>query len=136
MIPETLNNEVEQSIEDFETYPSLTYRFDFVNKRIIGKVDDKDAVLQFIKKVLDTDKYAYVIYDWYYGNELIGLVAMPYEYIIVEAPRIVEEALLVDERIKSISNFSAKKLSVDSMEMSFRVHTIYGTLPYTLEVST
>lgn len=136
MIPETLNNEVEQSIEDFETYPSLTYRFDFVNKRIIGKVDDKDAVLQFIKKVLDTDKYAYVIYDWYYGNELIGLVAMSYEYVIVEAPRIVEEALLVDERIKSISNFSVKKLSADSMEMSFLVHTIYGTLPYTLEVST
>lgn len=134
MIPEMLNEEVLQSAIDFETYPSLTYRFDFVNKRIMGKIDDEEAVFQFVKKVLSTDKYAYSIYDWYYGNELNKLVNMPYAYIVVEAPRIIEEALLVDDRIKSISDFKAKQLTMDSMSLSFMVNTVYGPIPYTMEV--
>ena len=87
--------------------------------------------MQFIKKVLDTSKYAYEIYDWYYGNELLELVGMSYDYISVEAPRIVEEALLVDDRITYIDSWSFTRLSVDSMEISFLVHTIYGDIKYT-----
>ena len=135
MIPETLNSDNLIDIEEFETPPSLTYRLDFVNRRIIGKVDDKEAVLQFIKKVLDTNKYAYEIYDWYYGNELLGLVGMSYDYFSVEAPRIIEEALLVDDRITYIDSWSFTRLSVDSMEISFLVHTIYGDIKYTEEVA-
>ena len=63
MIPETLNEENLIDIEEYESPPSLTYRLDFTNRRIIGKIDDKEAVIQFIKKVLETDKYAYEIYD-------------------------------------------------------------------------
>lgn len=135
MIPETLNNEIDIGPENYETYPSRTYRLDFVNRRIIGKIDDKDAILQFAKKVLDTSKYAYTIYNWYYGNELLSLVGMAYEYIVVEAPRMVEEALLVDDRIKSVANFSFEKLSIDSMKMSFRIYSVYGVVPYEMEVS-
>lgn len=135
MIPETLNSDNLTDTEEFESPPSLTYRLDFVNRRIIGKVDDKEAVTQFIKKVLDTSKYAYEIYDWYYGNELLALVGMPYDYIMVEAPRIVEEALLVDDRITYIDSWNFKKNCVDSMEISFLVHTIYGDIKYNEEVT-
>ena len=135
MIPETLNSDNLIDIDEFESPPSLTYRLDFTNRRIIGKVDDKEAVMQFIKKVLDTSKYAYEIYDWYYGNELLGLVGMSYDYISVEAPRIVEEALLVDDRITYIDSWSFTRLSVDSMEISFLVHTIYGDIKFTQEVA-
>ena len=135
MIPETLNSDNLIDIDEFESSPSLTYRLDFTNRRIIGKIDDKEAVMQFIKKVLDTNKYAYEIYDWYYGNELLELVGMSYDYISVEAPRIVEEALLVDDRITYIDSWSFTRLSVDSMEISFLVHTIYGDIKYTEEVT-
>lgn len=135
MIPETLNEENLIDIEEYESPPSLTYRLDFTNRRIIGKVDDKEAVMQFIKKVLDTSKYAYEIYDWYYGNELLALVGMPYDYIVVEAPRIIEEALLVDDRITYIDQWSFKKVAVDAIEISFLVHTIYGNIKYTKEVA-
>ena len=136
MIPETLNEDNLIDIEEFESPPSLTYRLDFVNRRIIGKIDDKEAVMQFIKKVFDTSKYAYEIYDWYYGNELLALVGMSYDYIMVEAPRIIEEALLVDDRITYIDSWTFNKLSVDSMEISFLVHTIYGNIKFTQEVAT
>jgi len=135
MIPETLNEENLIDIEEYESPPSLTYRLDFTNRRIIGKVDGKEAVMQFIKKVLDTNKYAYEIYDWYYGNELLTLVGMPYDYIVVEAPRIIEEALLVDDRITYIDQWSFKKVAVDAIEISFLVHTIYGNIKYTKEVA-
>lgn len=135
MIPETLNEENLIDIEEYESPPSLTYRLDFTNRRIIGKVDGKEAVMQFIKKVLDTSKYAYEIYDWYYGNELLTLVGMPYDYIVVEAPRIIEEALLVDDRITYIDQWSFKKVAVDAIEISFLVHTIYGNIKYTKEVA-
>lgn len=135
MIPETLNSDNLIDIEEFESPPSLTYRLDFINKRIIGKVDDKEAVMQFIKKVLYTSKYAYASYDWYYGNEILALVGMPYDYIVTELPRIVDEALLVDDRILSIENWAFKKTSVDSMEVSFLVRTIFGTVKYETEVS-
>lgn len=135
MIPETLNSDNLIDIDEFESSPSLTYRLDFTNRRIIGKVDGKEAVMQFIKKVLDNRKYAYEIYDWYYGNELLGLVGMSYDYFSVEAPRIVEEALLVDDRITYIDSWSFTRLSADSMEISFLVHTIYGDIKYTKEVA-
>lgn len=135
MIPATLNTEYSDNFEEYESLPSKTYRLDFVNKRIIGIVDGPEAVMQFIKKVLNTDKYAYSIYDWYYGNEIFSLVGMPYEYVKTDCPRIVEEALLADDRILSVENFEFSQLSMDSLSMSCTVRTIYGTLNYTQEVS-
>ena len=40
MIPETLNEENLIDIEEYESPPSLTYRLDFTNRRIIGKIDN------------------------------------------------------------------------------------------------
>ena len=135
MIPETLNNANLTESDEYESLPGKTYRLDFVNQRIIGVVDGPDAVMQFIKKVLSIDKYAYAIYDWYYGNELSTLVGMPYDYVKTECPRIVEEALLTDDRILSVENFEFSMLSVDSLSISCTVRTVYGTLNYTQEVS-
>lgn len=134
MTPESLDITEDMTTEEFESSPELTYRLDFQNKRIIGKVDDKQAVLQFITKCLNTDKYAYSIYDWYYGNELLELVGKPYDYIVTECRRIVEEALTVDSRILEVTDYKFEKLSNDSMQMSCLVKTIYGDINYSQEV--
>lgn len=134
MIPNSLPIDETLTTEGYEYPPDKTYRLDFVNKRIIGTVEGKDAVLQFIKKVLSTDKYAYAIYDWYYGNELLSLVGKPYEYIIVECPRIINEALTVDSRILDVTDFEFSQVSIDSLTVSCVVKTIYGDINYTQEV--
>ena len=134
MTPESLDLTEETTTEEYESSPDLTYRLDFANKRIIGKVDGKDAVMQFIKKVLNTDKYAYSVYDWYYGNELLLLVGMPYDYVITECRRIVDEALTVDSRILEVTDFKFDRVSSDSMTMSLLVKTIYGDINYSQEV--
>lgn len=138
MIPDTLylvQNEATESTEPFEVRPTLTYHLDFTNNRIIGKVDKADAVMQSIRKILDTSKYAYEIYDWYYGNELLALVGQPYDYVEAQIPRIVKEALLVDDRILEVTDFTFEKVGVDSMLSTFLIHTVYGNISYTLEVS-
>lgn len=135
MIPQTLETEQLEDVEEYSSPANRTYRLDFDNLRIIGKLEDYDAVVQFIKKVLRTDRYAYEIYDWYYGNELRALVGMPYDYIVTECPRIIEEALITDDRIISVGDFEFSKSSIDSLLISCVIKTIYGNVDYTQEVS-
>lgn len=133
--------------EDFDEYleedeypteqisPSKTYKIDFGTGKVVGIVDDFDAIVQFIQKVLSTDKYAYTIYDWYYGNELYTLVGKPYAFVKAEIPRIVKDALLVDARINDVTNFETSRVDVDSCITTFTVNTIYGTMDIGVEVN-
>ena len=75
MIPESQEYFAQdENTQNFEIQPTKTYKLDLINKRIIGLIDGREAVNQHIRKVLSTDKYAYEIYDWYYGNEILKLV--------------------------------------------------------------
>lgn len=134
MIPESLNLDQELFNEQHESLPGRTYRLDFVNKRIVSQIDGKEAVMQFIHKALNTDKYAYAIYNWYYGNEIYTMVGMPYDYVVAECPRIMQEALLVDDRITDVTDFKFTKSSHDSLTTSCLVKTIYGDIEYSQEV--
>lgn len=127
-------NSIEISTENYEIQPSLTYRLDLDNKKIMGKVDNTDSVFQAITKILSTDKYAHEIYDWNYGQELLKLVGKDYGYIKARLPELVKEALYQDDRIKEVTDFVMNQIDIDSMEVSFRVITIFSTINYTMEV--
>lgn len=135
MIPETQDYFMQdESSENFEVLPTKTYRIDPVNKRIIGTIENVDAVMQFIRKVLSTDKYAFEIYDWYYGNELLKLVGQSYDYVVARIPNIFKEALMVDDRIVNVRDFTFNKSSIDSVVVSCTVDTVYGVITYEQEV--
>lgn len=135
MIPESsdyfLQNE---QADSYLIRPTRTFRLDRTNKRIIGMIDELDAVTQFIMKALDTDKYALEIYDWYYGHELLKLVGKPYDFCCAEIPRIVREALMTDDRITDCRDFTFSHSGIDSMTATFTVDTVYGEVNYTKEV--
>ncbi len=133
MIPETPAFSVDTT-EEFETLPTKTFQLDRTNGRIMGNIDGSEAVMQFIKKVLDTSKYAYEIYDWYYGNQLNLLVGQPYDYVVARIPSIIEEALCSDDRITGVRDFTFERLALDSCSSSFYVDTIYGSQKITMEV--
>lgn len=135
MIPETQDYFMQdENSENFEVLPTKTYKIDPVNKRIIGTIEDREAVMQFIRKVLNTDKYAFEIYNWYYGNELLKLVGQSYDYIIARVPNIFKEALMVDDRILDVREFTFNKSGIDSMTVSCYVDTVYGVIIYEQEV--
>ena len=135
MIPETQDYFMQdESSENFEVLPTKTYKIDLVNKRIIGTVEDADAVMQFIQKVLGTDKYAFEIYNWYYGNELLKLVGQSYDYAVTRIPNIFREALLVDDRILDVRDFTFSRSAIDALVVSCHVDTVYGAIKYEQEV--
>lgn len=124
----------EQNTETFEILPTKTYMIDPVNKRIIGTIEGRDAVMQSIRKVLNTDKYAFEIYDWYYGNELMKLVGHTYDYVVTRIPNIFREALLVDDRIVDVREFTFTQSAIDSVLVACIIDTVYGVIKYKQEV--
>jgi hypothetical protein len=122
--------------ETNEVLPTKTYKIDFATKRIIGIVDGRDAVVQFIRKALNTDKYAFEIYNWYYGNEIRKLVGHPYDYVVTRIPNIFREALLVDDRIIDVRDFTFRRTQLDALLVSCVIDTVYGEVIYEQEVVT
>ena len=131
MIPNTITPKIIEA----DIQPSLTYRLDMKNHRIMGKIDGADSVMQAIKKILNTDKYAYEIYDWNYGQQLLKLLGKDFDYVIAEIPRIINDALKQDNRIKDVTDFTFKKTDYNSLYVTFLVRTIFGDLNYETEVA-
>lgn len=108
-----------------------TYRIDFERKRVGGMIDGKEAVVQAIWKILSTTRFAHFIYDDQYGQDIFRKIndsGLTPDYIEADMPVMVEEALLYDERITGISDFSYRIISGDSVHISFIADTIYGEL--------
>ena len=124
MVPEQNGDMLEL---DIATQPTLTYKLDFETKRISTKIDDFEAVMQAIMKILYTERYSYVIYSGDYGVELEKLIGQDYDYIVSDIERIITEALTVDERVLSISDLEIVKLNQDSAQVTFTANTIYGS---------
>jgi phage baseplate assembly protein W len=131
MVPEQDGDMLEL---DIATQPTLTYKLDFETKRISTKIDDFEAVMQAIMKILYTERYSYVIYSGDYGVELERLIGQDYDYIVSDIERIITEALTVDDRVLSISDLEIVKLNKDSAQVTFTVNTIYGSGAVATEV--
>lgn len=130
----TPEQEVDLTNMEIENQPSLTYRLDFDRKRIGGKVDNEDAILQMVMKILYTERYAYVIYSSNYGVELDRLIGQEYDFIISDLERTITEALLADDRILSITDFTTEQTAIDRMAVSFRVNSVVGATNISTEV--
>lgn len=109
------------------TIPSLSYRMKIDDERILGTVDDIDAIAQACYKIINTERYQYVIYSWNYGIELQDLFGMPIPYVYSELPRRIEEALLQDDRVNSVDSFELSSTGGDVLA-KFTVHTDYGDI--------
>jgi hypothetical protein len=131
MIPE---QQVDLTNLEVASQPSLTYKLDFERKRITGKIDDEEAIMQLVMKILYTERYAYVIYSSQYGVELDRLVGKDYDFIVSDLERTITEALLADDRILSITNFVAEQTAIDKMTVTFTVNSVVGSANINTEV--
>lgn len=125
MIPETDDNLLDESLED-QPQPSLTWHIDFDKGRIIGKTDGLVAIQQAVFKVFQTDRFWYDIYSFDYGHELTLLLGSSPEFVQSEATRMIQEALLPDDRIDSVENVEAE-INGDQITIRFTVVTVYGS---------
>ena len=123
MIPNNSNIKLEEL--EVVPYANKTYKVNLQEGRIDGYVDGAEAVKQAISKILNTERFAYEIYNDQYGNELETLIGKDYLFVKNDIRRIIEEALLADDRVIAINDFtmSESTVNLDSVTVSFVVTT-------------
>ena len=126
MIPS--GNKILTTTLNVVTQPSKQHKMNLDNNRILGTCDKLEAVKQSIFKILNTERYAHLIYSWNYGIELMDLYGQPPMYVCPEIERRVKEALFQDDRITGVDNFEFNTLEKGVVTVSFTVHTFFGDL--------
>nr|WP_295681503.1 DUF2634 domain-containing protein [uncultured Lachnoclostridium sp.]DAD92249.1 MAG TPA: Protein of unknown function (DUF2634) [Siphoviridae sp. ctQ0C17] len=122
MIPE-----IDMSIQNVKLSSQPTKTYAIVGDKIVGMIDDVEALRQAIYLILSVERYEYLIYSWSYGVELKELVGKDIAFAYPEIKRRVIEGLVQDDRILDIDNFTFEK-DEEGVLVNFTVHTIYGDM--------
>lgn len=132
MIP-SASSYLNSNMETADRQPLKTYKMQIEDERVVSTTDGLAAMEQAIYKILNTERYRYVIYSWNYGIELDDLFGQPLPYVYPELKRRITEALLVDDRISKVDNFtfSHKRGEVST---TFNVTTVEGVISATKAV--
>ncbi|AXN39859.1 DUF2634 domain-containing protein [Peribacillus butanolivorans] len=109
-VPENYSDALDEAIlaeEEAEVVvePSKTWAIDFENGTIGKFIDENEALRQFVRKAILTERARFAIYSDDYGcelNELIGDDDITEDLLDAEVPRIVSEALVYDDRIDDV----------------------------------
>lgn len=116
--------------------PSMTYRIDFDAGRVTGRVDGLDAMRQAVYMILSTERFRHVIYSWDYGTELSRLLGRSSGGMESEAKRVISEALLADDRVTAVRDFTFTRSSRRTLAVSFTAETALGDIAVEREVET
>lgn len=118
---------------ELEQQPSKTWKIDKESNRITGETDGYTAVKQAVEIILNVERFRWQIYTPYSGMQWDGLIGQEKGYVVSELQRRIWEALLMDDRVRGISDFSYS-LSGDTLTAEMEVDTVYGTVPARVEV--
>ena len=129
MFPFDIEEDDVEIIEEDETDKEPSdYEIDFATGELTGRIiTGLDAIKQWIRLALGTDRYFYNQFSWDYGSELNELIGQSYseEYIESEVTRMVTDALSTNKDIDGISSLHVV-MENDSLQISFIVNTPYG----------
>ena len=122
-------------LEDEEVTPIITknddpvdYEVDWETGKLTGRIiTGMEAITQWVKIVLSTDRYYFPQYSWDHGSDLPMLIGQQYdpEYIKCEVKRMIEDAILIHEDIIGIENLECS-FEDDNLTAKFTLNTIYG----------
>lgn len=113
---------------ELERQPSKTYKMNLEGNTTRGYTDGLEAMKQVVFKILNTERYAYVMYSWNYGIETMDLYGEPVSWVCPELQRRITEALVCDDRIESVTDFDFNLSQKGVVHVSFVVHTIFGDM--------
>ena len=108
---------------------------DYNSKRMSGWVSGLDALVEQLRLYLCVERYDNQLHSWQFGVEMKDLYGQPTDYIMAEIKRRIDDALLIDNRIRSTQDFefSVKR---NKVIVSFVVNTVFGEENVTIEVNT
>ena len=114
--------------------PSLTWLIDKEQNQVSRMDEGLDAVRQAVEIALSVERFRWQIYSTNFGAELDGLVGEDEAYIVSELPRLIEEALSTDDRIRAVDGFSFSRTDENSMTVTFAVHTVFGDISEVMQI--
>ena len=127
MLPQSSNVQVMTDL-DIVSQPNKTYYIDKEKKIVQGTVEDYlKTVEQSVYLILQTERYDYIMYSHKYGIELKDLYGREENYVVPMLMLRVPDALLQDERIESVEDFSYT-INGGKFLINFTVKTKYGDL--------
>lgn len=115
-------------VEEPEAQPSLAYRLDLKERRVLGMVDGVDAVRQAATLMLLTPRFKCLIFDNQYGSELCQVIEDPdmTEALARELiDRTVRETLVTDDRILDITGVSSR-FEGENVYITVDMNTVFG----------
>ena len=107
--------------------PSMTYGIREEKLEVRGNIDGLDAVKQAIYKILMTERYQYLIYDFQYGVEFGDLFGKPVSFVIPVVEKRIREALLADDRILAVTDFTFHT-EREALVVGFHAETEFGEI--------
>ena len=114
--------------------PSKTWIVDRSTMQVIRMDEGLEAVRQAVEIALNVERYKWTIYSANFGSELDGLVGEDEAYIVAELPRLIEDALSPDSRVVGVDGYSFERTGLNSLSVSFTVHTVYGDIVEGVEI--
>ena len=127
MLPQSSNVQVMRDL-DIVSQPNKTYYIDKEKKIVQGTDEDYlKTVEQSVYLILQTERYDYIMYSHKYGIELKDLYGREENYVVPMLMLRVPEALLQDEWIESVEDFSYT-VNGGKFLINFTVKTKYGDL--------
>lgn len=141
-IPNTLTETLDiQTTEELPIFRELAFDFDTGELKTIGGnyyyVEKNEAIKVWIWKALFSSRYTYLAYSTNYGNEIYTLIGryLEKQLLYSELRRMIEEALLCNPYITSLSDFEVTRDRARVI-CNFSVNTVYGNVAqaYTYEV--
>ena len=107
--------------------PSKTWIIDRSAMQVGYMDEGLEAVRQAVEIALNVDRFRWQIYNTNFGTELKDLIGDDADYIQSEFPRMVDDALSVDDRVIDTTDYIFT-VNGDSMAVSFTVNTVFGAL--------
>lgn len=118
----------------FVSQPSRTWYINKETGRIQGECDGWQSVRQAVEIILNVERFRWQIYSPYSGMQWEGLIGQDPGYVASELQRRITDALLMDDRVRGISDFSYT-VEGNTLRASLTVNTVYGDTQTSVEVN-
>ena len=113
----------------FQSQPGLTWWRDPQTNRIVGQVDGFQAVAQAVEVMLSVVRFRWQIYKPFFGVTWDGLIGLDVGYVAAELQRRVREAVMIDDRVTGVSNYSYT-FDGDNLTAIITVNTVFGPVNF------
>lgn len=127
------SSSIEESRIGVKNVQDKAISLDFVNKKCGKVIDKKEALEQWIKIALMTQRYKYPVFSHSFGMDFEKAMEEGYIKAIGIIKNEITESLLCNDRIVEVKDFVFEKKGT-SMIVNFKVVSDYGNMNFETEV--